>query len=235
MSVTLLRAYSGYGSGALLTLDAATEAALVAQGLATYTSVPAINPAPAPGVGTWVNQTPGAPITGGTYGPAVVYNIPIGSAALTGYETNGVAQTAFEINLTEIFVPHWNTWTGAGMLNGTTVGTNKNVYWLFNTEGDMLAYTDIAGTTNASASVFQKIAFTAPITLAPGRYFLGAQLDGNTATPRHVLAAFGAEPRSGVVAATASFAASLTALSAAAITVPTSFTTAKAPIMQLYS
>lgn len=229
MAVTLLRPYSNFASGALVVFDAATEAALVAQGLATYTSTAAINPAVGP------STTPVGPITAGFYGPAVVSNIPIGGAALTGFETNGVAQTAFEINLTEIFVPHWNTWTGASLLNGTTVGTNNQVYWLFNTEGDMLAYTAIAGTLNAGASVFQKIAFTTPITLAPGRYFLGAQLDGNTATPRHVLAAFGAEPRSGVVAATASFAASLTALSAAAITVPTSFTTAKAPIMQLYS
>lgn len=234
MSVTLLRAYSGFASGALVTLDAATEAALVAQGLATYTSVPAINPAASPG-GTWTNQVAAGPVTAGLYGPAVLFNIPIGSAALTGYETNGVAQTAFAINLTEIFVPHWNTWTGAGLLNGTTVGTHNNVYWLFNSEGDMLAYTPIAGTLNAGASVFQKIAFTAPITLAPGRYFLGAQLDGTTPTPRHVLSAFGAEPRSGIVAATASFAASLANLSAAAITVPTSFTTAQAPIMQLYS
>jgi hypothetical protein len=235
MSVTLLRPYSGYGTGALLTTDAATEAALVAQGLATYTSALAINPASAPGVGTWVNQTPVAPITAGTFGPAVITNIPMGAAALTSFETNGVAQTAFAINLTEIFVPHWNTWTGAGVLNGTVVGTDSQVYWLFNTEGDMLAYTAIAGTLNAGASVFQKIAFTAPITLAPGRYFLGSQINGTTATTRHVLAANGAEPRSGIVTATASFAASLTALQAAPITVPTSFTTAQAPIMMLYS
>jgi hypothetical protein len=116
------------------------------------------------------------------------------------------------------------------------VGTDSQVYWLFNTEGDLVANTAIAGTLNAGASVFQKIAFAGgPVTLAPGRYFLGAQLNGATATPRHVLAAFGAEPRSGEIAATASFAASLTALTAAPITVPTTFTTATAPIMQLYS
>lgn len=229
MSITLLRPYAGFATGALITTDQATEASLVAQGLATYTSAAAINPPNAPAT------TPSAALTAGFYGPAVLANIPIGSAALTGYETNGVAQTAFQINLTEIFVPFWNTWTGAALLNGTTVGTNNQVYWLFNTEGDMIAYTAIAGTLNAGASVFQKIAFTAPVTLAPGRYFLGAQLDGNTATPRHVLAAFGAEPRSGTIAATASFAASLTALTAAAITVPTTFTTAVPPIMQLYS
>lgn len=229
MSVTLLRAYAGFASGALVTTDAATEAALVAQSLATYTSTSATNPTPPP------NLTPSATITAGTYGPAVISNIPMGAAALTGFETNGVAQVAFEINLTEIYVPNWNTWTGASILNGTTVGTDSQVYWLFNSAGNMIAYTAIAGTLNATASVFQKIAFTTPVTLTPGRYFLGAQLNGANATPRHVLAANGAEPRCGTVAATASFAASLTALSAAPITVPTSFTTAKAPIMQLYS
>jgi hypothetical protein len=229
MAVTLLRAYSGFASGALVTFDAATEAGLVAQNLAVYTSVPAINPAPAPGA------TPTAAITAGQFGPAVVTNIPIGGSALTGFETNGVAQTAFAINVTEIFVPHWNTWTGAAVLNGTTVGTDSFVLWLFNSEGDLLANTAIAGTLSAGASVFQKIAFGAPITLSPGRYFLGSQLNGATATTRHVLAAFGAEPRCGIVPASASFAASQTALNAAAITVPTSFTTAQAPIMQLYS
>ena len=235
MAVTLNRPYAGFASGALVTLDAATEAGLVAQSLASYTSVPAINPAVSPGTAQWLNQSATGAITAGSFGPAVISNIPMGNAALTGYETNGVAQTAFAINVTEIFVPHWNTWTGASLLNGTTVGTDSQVYWLFNSEGDMLTYTAIAGTLNASASVFQKIAFNAPITLSPGRYFLGAQLNGNTATPRHVLAAFGAEPRCSVIAATASFAASLTALSAAGITVPTTFTTAQAPIMQLYS
>ncbi len=119
MAVILLRPYSGFASGALVTLDAATEAGLVAQSLAFYTSAPAINPDPPPGL------TPTAAVPAGRFGPAVVTNIPIGAAALTGFETNGVAQTAFAINVTEIFVPHWNTWTGAAVLNGTTVGTDR--------------------------------------------------------------------------------------------------------------
>jgi hypothetical protein len=232
MAVTLLRAYSGFGSGALVTFDAATEAGLVAQGFAVYTSVPATNPTPAP------VSTPTGAITAGQFGPAVITNVPIGGSALTGFESNGIAQTAFAINLTEIFVPHWNTWTGAAVLAGTTVGvatTDDRVVWLFNSDGDMLAYSAIAGTNPGTASTFNKCPFTAPITLAPGRYFLGNQEKTATPTPRHVVAAFGAEPRCGIIAASASFAASLTALSAAAITVPTTFTTAQAPIMQLYS
>ena len=233
MSVNLLRPYAGWPANSAVTFDSVTEAALVAQGLATYdtTVSGALNNVPPPMSGA---------ITAGTYGPAVVTNIPMGAAALTGYETAGVAQTAFAINLSEIFVPHYNTWTGAAALNGTTVGTNAYVYWLFNSAGYLIEYTAIAGTTTAGASVFQKIAFNNPVTLAPGRYFIGVQLNGATDTVRHVLAANGAEPRCGIVTATASFAASLTALTAAtsatpSITVPTSFTTAQAPICMLYS
>lgn len=233
MSVNLLRAYSGWPVGANVTFDAVTEAAMVAQGIATYDTTVSgalANPVP-PATGT---------ITAGTYGPAVITNIPIGSAALTGFETNGVAQTGFQINLTEIFVPHWNTWTGVGVLNGTTVGTNTLVCWLFNTAGYLIEYTAIAGTTTSGASTFQQIAFNNAVTLSPGRYFVGVQANGATDTIRHVLSAFGAQPRCGTVTATASFAASLTALTAAtaatpSITVPTSFTTAVAPIVQLYS
>jgi len=233
MSVTLLRAYSGFASGALVTTDAATEAALVAQGLATYTSTGAINPVPAPS-GAWVNQNPTGPFTAGTYGPAVVTNIPIGNVALTGLDGNGTALgTAFNTAITEIFVPHWNTWTGAALLNGTGL-TDTYVYWLWNTEGDLLANTALAGGGPGSASVFSKLAFSVPITLSPGRYFVGFTASGTTATPRRVVAAMGAEPRCSVIATITSFAAAATTF-ATAITVPTTFTTAQAPIMQLYS
>jgi len=234
MSVTLSRAYGNFISGAIVELDAATESALVVQGLAVYTGTGSTPPNPALQP-TYAQQAPQGAYTAGTYCPAVVSNIPIGSAALTGYETNGVAQTAFKTNVTEIFTPGWNTWTGASYLNGTGVGTDKAVIFLFDTNGKLIANTAIAGTTNAAgASVFEKIAFSTPITLPPGRYFLGLCLDGTTVTPRHVLAAFGAEPRSVEVATVTSFAAALTTLTAG-ITVPTSFVTAKAPIMQLYS
>lgn len=234
MSVTLLRAYSGFISGAIVQLDAATESALVAQGLAVYTGTGSTPPNP-PLQPTFDQQAPAGAFTAGAYCPAVVTNIPIGSAALTGFETNGVAQTAFKTNITEIFTPGWNTWTGASYLNGTGVGTDKAVIFLFDTNGKLIANTDIAGTTNAAgASVFEKVPFATPVTLPPGRYFLGLNLNGTTVTPRHVLAAFGAEPRSVEYATATSFAASLATLQAG-ITVPTSFVTAKAPIMQLYS
>lgn len=228
MPVRLLRPYGGFASGAIVTFEASTEVTLIAQQIAEVTSVGAVNP------------TPNLPVTGaitaGLYGPAVLTNIPIGDNVLTGFETNGVAQTAFNTNITEIFVPHWNTWTGASYLNGTGVGTNSAIVCLFNTNGYLIATSAVAGTLNAAgASVFEKVPFTVPVTLSPGRYFLGLIVDGTTVTPRHVLASFGAEPRASSIATITSFAAALATLTAAPITVPTSFTTAKAPIMQLYS
>jgi len=229
MSVILLRPYLSFASGATATLPVSTEASLVAQGLATYAAVSGVNPADGP-----------PPVSGaisvGSYGPAVVTNIPIGNVALTGLETNGVAQTAWNTNITEMFVPFWATWTGAAYLNGTGVGTNTAVLFLFNSNGVLIQWTAIAGTTNAAgASVWEKVPFNVPVTLAPGRYFTGLSLSGTTVTPRHVVAAMGAEPRCAIIATITSHAASLAVLQAAPITVPTTYTTGVAPIMQLYA
>jgi hypothetical protein len=230
MSVILSRAYGGFANGASVTLSIDTESALVAQGLAVYAATAGVNPALPP------STNPTGAFVAGTYGPAVLSNIPLGSAALTGYETAGVAQTAFSTNISEIFVPHWNTWTGIGYLNGTGVGTDSAMVWLFNTNGVLVANSAVAGTLNAAgASVMEKVAFTAPITLAPGRYFMGLTVGAQTVTPRHVLAANGAEPRCGIIATGTSFALCLSTYKAAPIAVPTTFTTAYAPIMELYS
>lgn len=227
MAVTLSRPYGGFASGATATFDTVTEAAIVAQSFGAYLTTAGVNPATVP------------PVTGaiaaGLNGPSVVTNIPMGSAALTGYETNGVAQTAWQTQISEIYVPYWATWTGGQYLNGTGVGTNKSVLYLFNSAGNLVQYTAIAGTLNAAgASVWETVAFNVPVTLSPGRYFLGLQLDGTTVTPRHVLTANGAQPRCATIATVTSFAAALTTFQAAAITVPTTFTTALAPICGLY-
>ncbi len=235
MSVTLLRAYQNFASGAVVTLPDSTESALIAQGIAVAANVTAeTNLLGSPlafltqgGNTRAVDQTGyGTP----TYrtGPSFLPNIALGSAALTGYETNGVAQVAGTWNYSEIFVPHVATWTGAGCLNGTTVGTNKYTFALFGTNGTLLANTAAAGVLTANASVFQNIAFTTPINLIPGRYFIGVQLDGATDTVRHLLAANG----SNVICGTQTGAAGTVPTSIT--TVSSTFTTATAPICQLY-
>jgi len=231
MAVILNRSYGGFAAGATATFDASTEAALVQQSLAAYTTALTLNPPISP----LRTGQPSAPIEAGFFGPAVVTNIPIGNVVLTSLDTNGTALgAAWRTAITEIWVPHWNTWTGAAVLNGTGL-TDAVVYYLWNTEGELIANTAIAGTAAGSASVFQKIAWAVPVTLIPGRYFLGFQAAGVTSTPRRVIAAWGAEPRCAEIATVTSFAAALLSFQTARITVPTTFTTAIAPIMQLYS
>lgn len=237
MSVLLTRNYAGYASGTTIVLDADSEAALVAQGFGTAVTNGAQGnsrlggadmPASIGGVASFINQAGlGAPATTAYQGPLFWPCISLGSAALTSYETNGVAQVAGTINYVDIFVPFAQTWTGAGILNGTTVGTHNVLCVLYGSNGALLANSAVAGVVSASASVMQNIPFTSPIPLPPGRYFVGFQYSGTTPTPRHILAANGSSWITGTVAGSFGTIPS-------SITPATTFTTAVGPICQLY-
>lgn len=236
MAVYLLRAYGNYAAGTTVILASDTESTLIAQGLATTVtngaSAVSINGAPDmyATVGGSIAPIPQSGQGVPTYqqGPLYWPCINLGSAALTGYETNGVAQTAGTINFTEIYVPYAQTWLGGGILNGTTVGTHNVLTALYGSNGVLLANSAVAGVVSASASVMQNVAFTSPIPLPAGRYFLGFQYSGTTPTPRHLLAANGSNIITGTVAGTFGTIPST-------ITVPTTFTTAVGPICQLYA
>lgn len=236
MSVLLIRNYGSYASGTTVILDSDTESALVAQGYATAVVNGAVvtSRAGAPDqYATIGGTTSNMPQSGqGTFtipqGPLFWPNIALGSAALSSYETAGVAQVAGTTNFAEIFVPYANTWTGIGILNGTTVGTHNLLVALYGSNGVLLANSAVAGVLSANASVFQNVPFTAPIPLPAGRYFLASQFSGTTPTPRHLLAANGSNVITGTAAGTFG-----TVLST--ITVPTTFTTAVGNIAQLYT
>jgi hypothetical protein len=160
-------------------------------------------------------------------GPLIWPAIALGSAALTGYETNGVAPVAGTVNLTEIYVPYGATWTGVGVLNGTTVGTDNFIVAIYGSNGALLANSALAGTLSAGASIFQNIPFTATVQLPAGRYFIAVQSNGTTATLRHILAANGSNV---MTSATVGVFGTL----AATVTPPATFTTALGVIVQLY-
>lgn len=234
MSVYLNSAYGGFAAGTRVILPDATETSLVAAGVAT--AGPTTTETALPGGALQVITQGGNEAIGKTTGQgAATYNqgpliwpcINLGSAALTSYETNGVAPVAGTLNLTEIYVPYWQTWTGAGVLNGTVVGTDNFIVALYGSNGALIANSALAGTLSAGASVFQNIAFTAPVVLAPGRYFIGVQSNGTTATLRHLLAANGSNVCTS--ATTGTFGTI-----PATVTPPATFTTAVGVIVQLY-
>lgn len=239
--VKFLRAYTSgvfnFATGDRGVFQDDVELALIAQGFATadYTTDMTAFPM----------GTPQAVLQGGNYftppqgeqgfgtpaflqGPSIWPNIALGSAALTGYETNGVTQTAGQWNYTEMFVPYFNTWKGAGVLNGTTVGTSKYIVALWGSNGTLIANSAVAGTTSSGASVMQNIAFVNPLPLGPGRYFVGVQMDVATDTIRHLLSANGSFVINGTQSGTFGTVPNIT-------TVSTTFTTAVSPICQLYT
>lgn len=237
MAVTLLRPYGGFASGATVMLPNDTEAALVAQGLATAVSTAGL----ADTVGgdqsqiQFVNQggniapfqIPGQGTPVVMQGPSILPNISLGTAALTAAGTSSV-HVAGTMNISEIFVPHWNVWKGLSVLNGTVVGTDNMLVALYNTTGQLVANSAVAGTLSAGASTFQARDFLTPVLLAPGRYFCGVQSSGTTATTNKLVTANGVNVLTTTVAGTFGTIP-------ATITVPTTFTTAVGCVCQLYT
>lgn len=239
MAVYLLRAYAGFAASSTVpvTFQDDVEAALITQGIATAATTTDMTNYPA-GYSQAMSQGGNlATIPQGsqgystpTYlqGNSILPNIALGSLALASYETNGTAPVAGSLYYSEIFVPYWNTWKGIGVLAGTTVATDNWLVALYGTNGALLANSAVAGAVTATASVMQLRAFTSSINLAPGRYFLAVQSNGATDTIRHLLVANGANVICG--STTGAFGTI-----PATITVPTTFTTAVAPICQLYT
>lgn len=234
MSVTLLRPYSTYASGAVVTLPPETEAALIAQGLATAslttTAVSGVG-GPAFIVSQTGNQAVAQQLGQSTptlpQGPSILPVISLGTAALTAVGASSV-HVAGTMNITEIFIPYWNTWRGMGVLNGTVAGTDNMLVALYGSNGTLLANSAVAGTLSAGTSVFQNRDFLTPVTLAPGRYFCGVQSNGTTATTNKLVSA------NGVNVLTTSVAGTFGTIPAT-ITVPTTFTTAVGVVCQLYT
>ena len=105
---------------------------------------------------------------------------------------------------------------------------------LYGSNGTLIANSAVAGTLSANASTFQNRAFVntagtaTPVTLPPGRYFIGVQCNGTTATSHKLVTANGVN-----VLTTSSTGTFGTVPSS--ITVPTTFTTAVGCVVQLYT
>ncbi len=234
MSVTLLRNYGSFLAGAVVTLPDSTESALIAQGFATASttsSVPAVlgGPDQFATIGGNIASIPQAGQSTPTYmqGPSILPNLSLGTAALTAAGGSSV-HVAGTMNISEIYVPHWNTWKGIAVLNGTIVGTDNMLVALYGSNGALLANSAVAGTLSAGASTFQSRDFLTPVTLPPGRYFIGVQSNGTTATSNKFIAANGVNVLTDAIAGTFGTVP-------ATITVPTTFTTAVGCVAQLYT
>jgi hypothetical protein len=183
--------------------------------------------------GQWVNgdaaQTTRSGVHGSTGGANGFRYPDPGGVALTALETNGTAPTAAtQIYCTELDMPFSIYVSGIGVLNGTTVGTDKHWVILYDSAGAVLATSAVAGATTSGASTYQKFNFINPYyVVGPGRYFACMGTNGTTDTIRHAATGTNDNILGGAVTGQV-FG------TAAAITVPSSFTTVKAPYFMLY-
>ena len=120
-------------------------------------------------------------------GPIVVSNIPIGAVAYGSLGTSAV-HVAGSLYVSELYLPEPKTVTGVAVLNGATASTDNLIGVLMTSTCAVVATSAIAGTLSANANTFQALDFVAPVELTPGRYFIGVQCDGTTATTRRIAA-----------------------------------------------
>lgn len=184
------------------------------------------------GIGPTIDDSTGAFVLGAggmgaaNGGRSKYSSVPIGSVAYgsMGTNTSTVAGTAY---IAELNIARNISLTGAAILNGATVGTDKWIYALYNSAGAIVANTAVAGVLTAGANAFQQIAFTAPYAAASGRYFLVLQPNGTTDTFRSIAV-------STFIDVLGSSATGTFASLPPTITVPTTLTADKAPIGYVY-
>lgn len=178
--------------------------------------------------GTW---QAGSPNSGTTLSTRFRVAAPeSGGTAYTALGGTGTAVGATTLYCTEVILPSNKLLTGIAVLNGTTVTANARYVILYDSAGNALANSALAGQASVSASVFETYAFTAKYFAigGPTQYFACLQDNAvggttvrmvTTGTQDTVLtkgqtgATFGTIP---------------------ALTVPTTFTTAVGPYVYLY-
>jgi hypothetical protein len=152
-----------------------------------------------------------------------------GGVALTALETAGTAAGAStEEYCTELDLPYSVLITGLGILNGTTVGTDKHIAILRDSSGKVLATSAVAGTTTSGASTYQTHNFTAKYyAVGPARYFGCMQANGTTDTVRHAITAVNNNVLAGKLTGQ-------TFGTVVAATMPSTFTTALGPYFSIF-
>lgn len=152
-----------------------------AYGAATWAEVPyAGGTIDSLSLGGTLAVTGATTLTGGLVGTGLtrVATRPGNITATTG--TDVAPSAAGDEYLAELVIQYNRTLTGAAILNGPTVGTDKWIFALWDSSGALVANTALAGTTTSGADTWQQIAFASTYAALPGRYFLGVQSNGTT-------------------------------------------------------
>lgn len=170
--------------------------------------------------------------------PAAIIPSPEpGGVLYTGINTSGTAVGATTLYCTEINLRASKLVTGLGVLNGTTVTGNARYVLLYDSQGNLLANSALAGQASVTASVYENYPFvnTASTPVAgkfymtgPAQYFGCIQDNavGSTTVRMAVTGQADGYLTKGQTAAVFG--------TAPVLTVPTTFTTAVGPFLRVY-
>jgi hypothetical protein len=151
-----------------------------------------------------------------------------GGTAYSSINTAGTTTGATTVYCSEVNLPSNKLLTGIALLNGTTVGTDKHYVVLYDSAGNAIANSAVAGVTTSGASTYQQFAFTSTYyAVGPAQYFACFQANGTTDNVR--MAVTGTNDNLLTKGQTGATFGTIPAL-----TVPTTFTTAVGPYVYLY-
>jgi len=152
-----------------------------------------------------------------------------GGTAYTAINTNGTTLAATTMYCSEIDVLASKLVTGLGVLNGTTATTDNHLVALYDSTGNLLANSAVAGVVASGASTYQNIAFTTSYYLVgPAQYYGCLQTNGTTATVRMIVT--GTQDTFLTKGVTGQTFGTIPA----SFTAPTTFTTAVGPYWEIY-
>jgi hypothetical protein len=158
--------------------------------------------------------------------PAYRYlTVPLGSVAYGSLGTN-TTPVAGTIYYAELHIEKAMTVTGVGFLTGAASANDAWIVSLYSATGTKLANSALAGGATVSNNALNEFAFTAPLAVAPGKYWVGLQTNGTTDRFRTVAASTFADLRT--KSAVGAFG------TLPALTVPTTFTADVGPIAYVY-
>jgi hypothetical protein len=221
-----------HASGALVWIATPQQLVWESSGLpsGTCNSATAVNPTINVHLNQYAECLGGSWVTGSGTATAYRLNFPtIGAVAYTGLDTNGTAVGSTTVYCTEVDLPGSKLITGIGLLNGTTVTGNKRYVILYDSAGNALANSALAGQASVTASVFENYAFTSKLyAVGPAQYF-GCLQDNSTGSTTVRMVDTGIDDNILTVGQTGATFGTVPAL-----TVPTSFHTGTGPYLYVY-
>lgn len=144
-----------------------------------------------------LSSTGGFAVTGRKRVPTIP---ALGAVAYSSLGTS-VTPTAGTVYFIEVFLHRNQTLTGVGVLCNLNAGSDKIIVALFDSDGNKVANSALAGTTITGSNTFQEVPFTATYSaVGPGRYWVAVQVNGTTCRLRCVATATYIENNTGSAA-----------------------------------